>query len=912
MSDSGSSVSAFVTTLIINGAVFAIFTSVFVCLKKKQRRVYQPRATVDTVAPEKKPDEQPNGPFAWFNDLLSRPESYIVQQTGADGYFFLRYLFNFFLLSLVGGVVCWIILFPVNATNSVSSSGGDVEGFDIIGFVNVRNKYRYFAHAFVSWFFFGLVIYTIYRELVYYVSFRQALQATPLYDSLLSSRTLFLTDLPEKYRDEEGIRTLFPLAQNIWFARSHKELEEKVKERAKLAAKYEAALNKVIKKSMKIRAKLIKKNTDVPAPENELIAYIPEKKQPTHRLKFLIGKKVKTLVYGPEHLGELNSEIADKQSNYTTAEKIGSAFLEFPSQVEAQRAYQAIPYAKELKNCQRIMGAAPEDIIWENTGTSFAVRHIKNILARTLLTLTIIFWSIPVLVVGCISNINYLTTIVPFLSFINNLPQVLMGIITGLLPTILLALLMSLLPPYIRKVGKIGGLLTVQQVEFWCQSWYFGFQVVQVFIVTTLASSLSTVVSAIISDPGSAMTLLAQYLPRLSNFYIPYMLLQGLSVSSGALAQVVALVLAQFLGKILDGTPRKQWNRYNTLGRPGYGTLFPVYQLMAVILLVYSIIAPLIIAFSMITFLLIYVAYLYNLTYVMDFAVDARGRHYPKLLFQTFTGLYLAEICLLGLFIMAQTWGPLVLEAVMLGVTVLAHFYFKYRFFPLLDAVPISVLTQSSAYNPKDQGRKEIYETGKSFFVNERDGNLVTETGKGNNETLAGESSSSHSKQFPVAEEHRDSETTGGGATMNTAESLKTFEQQNTYNDDEKLLLSNSGYGNRSILDNNLPLNGSWFQRFIHPLKFLSLPVLKNLLPLSWNEAVSYNKDNKSIYVDPLVSDPEPKIWIPKDPCGLSVVQVEKAHSHDVFVSDENASIDDMLKLSYHGPPPDYEEATKQ
>ena len=64
----------------------------------------------------------------------------------------------------------------------------------------------------------------------------------------------------------------------------------------------------------------------------------------------------------------------------------------------------------------------------------------------------IIFWAIPVTVVGTISNINYLTNRVHFLKFILSVPPVILGIVTGLLPSVMLAVLMALLPIILRRM----------------------------------------------------------------------------------------------------------------------------------------------------------------------------------------------------------------------------------------------------------------------------------------------------------------------------------------------------------------------------------------------------------------------------------------------------------------------------
>jgi calcium permeable stress-gated cation channel len=85
--------------------------------------------------------------------------------------------------------------------------------------------------------------------------------------------------------------------------------------------------------------------------------------------------------------------------------------------------------------------------------------------------------SIPVAVVGLISNINFLTEKIPFLSFIDSIPEVILGVVTGLLPVIMLAVLMALLPIWLRFLAKKAGLPTLSQIELRVQTSYFWFQV---------------------------------------------------------------------------------------------------------------------------------------------------------------------------------------------------------------------------------------------------------------------------------------------------------------------------------------------------------------------------------------------------------------------------------------------------
>uniref|UniRef100_A0A914YP02 CSC1/OSCA1-like 7TM region domain-containing protein n=1 Tax=Panagrolaimus superbus TaxID=310955 RepID=A0A914YP02_9BILA len=275
-------------------------------------------------------------------------------------------------------------------------------------------------------------------------------------------------------------------------------------------------------------------------PANELDKYLKDgKDRPSHRKNFYGCKKVDTLDYYAKRLGELNIDIEKRQHQHTNNRPISSVFIEFPSQLELQRAYQALPYNAKLKSAKKFTGITPEDVIWDNLNSSPITRKLKKIFASIVLTLMILFWSIPVTFIGVFTNINMLTEKVEFLSFINDIPDVFLGFLTGLLPVAVLAILMALVPYFIKFMGNIAGCLTVQEVETFCHSWYYAFQVIQSFLVLTLASAATSSISSVIDEPQSALTILGEKVPPASNFYIANTCYQSLTLSSGLLLQII-------------------------------------------------------------------------------------------------------------------------------------------------------------------------------------------------------------------------------------------------------------------------------------------------------------------------------------------------------------------------------------
>jgi hypothetical protein len=132
-------------------------------------------------------------------------------------------------------------------------------------------------------------------------------------------------------------------------------------------------------------------------------------------------------------------------------------------------------------------------------------------------------------------------------------------------------------------MAKLSGEATLPAVELRTQSWYMAFQVIQVFLVTTFASGAASVVTQIINDPGSATTLLAENLPKASNFYISYFILQGLGIASGNLLNIAALAMLTAVGKFLDKTPRKIFKRFITLAGQGWGSLYPAFGNLGIV-----------------------------------------------------------------------------------------------------------------------------------------------------------------------------------------------------------------------------------------------------------------------------------------------------------------------------------------
>ena len=437
------------------------------------------------------------------------------------------------------------------------------------------------------------------RESIYYINLRQAYLLSPLYANRLSSRTVLFTSVPDEYLDEAKLRRMFGnKLKNLWIATECKKLQDLVDERDKVAMKLEGAETKLIKLANAARLKALKKGDaqgdsehfgNIGEADGEsgsaAARWIKPKQRPTHKTKFLIGKKVDTINWCRAELERLIPKVRALQAKHRAGEApfVSSVFVEFYTQAEAQAAFQTVTHHQALHMAPRFIGIDPDQVIWKNLRIKWWERIIRNAATIAFVVALIIFWSIPVGFVGILSNISKLIQIAPFLSFLNKIPAVIFGVVQGLLPSVLLAVLMALLPIILRLMAKLAGLPSLARIELRTQNFYFIFQVVQVFLVTTLSSSAAASGAQIANNPGSTTAILAQQLPTASNFYISYFIVQGLQLSANALLQLVGLIIFHVLGKFLDTTPRKMYKRFSTLTALGWGTVFPIYTLLVVI-----------------------------------------------------------------------------------------------------------------------------------------------------------------------------------------------------------------------------------------------------------------------------------------------------------------------------------------
>lgn len=90
----------------------------------------------------------------------------------------------------------------------------------------------------------------------------------------------------------------------------------------------------------------------------------------------------------------------------------------------------------------------------------------------------------------------------------------------------------------------------------------------------------------------------------------------------------------------------------------------------------YSCISPLILGFATVGFFLLYLAFRYSALFTLGTTVSTRGQSYARAMKQLTVGIYLSEICLIGLFAIGiaesrVSIGPMIMMIIFLVLTIL-------------------------------------------------------------------------------------------------------------------------------------------------------------------------------------------------------------------------------------------------
>ena len=417
-----------------------------------------------------------------------------------------------------------------------------------------------------------------------------------------------------------------------------------------------------------------------------------------------IGKKVDTIYHCRNELARLNLEIQLDQQRPERFPLMNSAFIQFNQQVAAHMACQSLTHHAPRMMTPRLIEISPDEVRWEYMNVGWIERDVRAGLSLVFIIALVIFFIIPSTFIGGLSQLSSLSQQNHF-RWIARIPSFWQNLLQGLGPVIATTVAFALVPLILRLLHHEGGAPTRTLIERQLQKSYFSFLFINIFLFVTIISGTSNAISQL-TDTVQHVTgipeQLANSLPGAANYFFNYMLLQALSISAGALAQIVQLLQRFVLAPLLDTTARQKRKRNLSLPTVKWGNFFPVYTNLACIGLIYSVIAPFVLVFNILIFSLFWVAYRYNALYVNNFTFDTGGMLFPTAVKQLFTGLYVMIVCLIGLFFLVRpppghkgnevVCLPQAIIMIIVGIaTIIFQYKVRQAFEPLFEYLPITL-----------------------------------------------------------------------------------------------------------------------------------------------------------------------------------------------------------------------------
>ncbi|KAI0533422.1 hypothetical protein GGR58DRAFT_114691 [Xylaria digitata] len=741
------SLQAVISALAPSLTVGLIFIGIFVLIRHRFPILYTPRTYLGTISEKDRTPSAGKAYFDWLCIIRKLPDKFLLYHESLDVYLYLRFLRTIIFICVVGCCLTWPVLMPVNA-----NGGGSSTELDRITISNVTKTTHLYAHAIIAWAFFGFIIFTITKERLWLIGLRQAWTLSTPNAKRISSRTVLFLSAPRDALVRSNMNRYFGHgAIRIWPVTKVEALQTLVSERNALVEKLETEeaflihkanswdihkfitgdnryrlsysdIPDLVKMGLRLRSKLIT------SPFGPRFGFFHSKKLDTIQLlRDEIREKSQSIEEmrkrndtGEPHDGEPHDLMNDLTAKYpifskdrlidtlrgyfpklrilNIDSKESAVFVEFRTQAEAQEAYQQVDSSNSFALRPRYVGVKPNEIIWDNLTITPLRRLSQEGTALAIIVLIIVFWSVPSGIVGTVSNISYLAENFESLGFLNKLPDPIIGLLSGLLPPLLASYLSKDVPAMFRNVfTSFGGPIeTVNELRV--QKWGYVFQVTQVFLVTAVFSGAATVASQLV-NVRAIPALLATQLPKSSNYYLTYFIVQGITSAADNLLNYSNVLDYLSVEYLIDETPRQKFNRYTNMKSIAWGEVFPKFTNFAIIAIAYSCIAPLVLGFAAVGLSLYYFSYRYNLFYVMQPKIDTKGQAYTLALRQLLTGVYIAELVLIGFFGLRKAEGPSIMMGVLFVVTILYDVLMNKYLTPLEKLLQTDLISPAERVN---------------------------------------------------------------------------------------------------------------------------------------------------------------------------------------------------------------------
>ncbi|KAK4561144.1 hypothetical protein LTR86_005099 [Recurvomyces mirabilis] len=675
--------------------------------------------------------ELPDTFFGWIVPLWRITEQQVLASAGLDAYVFLSFFkmaIKFLAVTLFFSLV---VIKPVHDTypDEKLPNGTDHRSnhthhdqsamFDLRRSINLlENKHG--NHTRSSWedletdylwmyvvfayLFSAIAIWLVISETRRIIEIRQEYLGT---QTTVTDRTMRLSGIPPDLQDEEKLKDFIESldigkVESVTLCRQWKELDHAMDERMNTLRRLEEAY------TIHFGVRTVERNLETlpivqPPPPGPTISSIPDEDdeesanllgangqphiapydrvRPTTTIRFgrfkLHSKRVDAIDYYTEQLRQIDDRVRGLREKEFAPTAL--AFVTMDSVAACQMAIQAVLDPSPLQLIAN-QSPSPSDLIWPNTYLSRRSRMIRQWSITVLIVLLTIFWTAIFVPIAGLLGVDTIGRLFPQVGEFLNAHENIRSLVNTQLPTLFATILTVIVPYLYYYLSWYQGMIAQGDIELSAISKNFFYTFFNFFVIFTILGTASNFYKFfkqfddLTRDLRKIAYTLAESLQKLLNFYVNFIILQGVGLFPFRLLEIGSVVMYPIF---LMGakTPRD----YAELVQPpmfSYGFYLPTSLLIFIICTVYSVLRSswMILLAGLLYFLLGHFVYKYQLLYAMDHQQQSTGRAWGMICDRVFIGLVFFQLTTAGQLILKNEVGrslalvPLVVATIWISV----------------------------------------------------------------------------------------------------------------------------------------------------------------------------------------------------------------------------------------------------
>ncbi|KAK4738089.1 hypothetical protein R3W88_001786 [Solanum pinnatisectum] len=401
-------------------------------------------------------------------------------------------------------------------------------------------------------------------------------------------------------------------------------------------------------------------------------------------------------------LQTLGREIRRVQCRMTIEQKeLPVAFVTFSSRWGTVLAAQSQQHTNPLLWITE-MAPEPRDVIWQNLAIQYRHLPLYRIVILVAASLLTIFFVLPVTAVQGIAKYERLKKWFPPAMAVDLIPG-LRSIVTGYLPSAILNGFIYIVPFAMIGLARLAGYISRSKKDLNACNMVFYFLVGNVFFLSLLSGSLLDQLGESFSHPKDIPNRLASAVSAQADFFMTYILTNGLAGFSLEILQPGLLLWDTLKSYTWDRGKKKRSYVYSL----PYYRIVPFVALCMLIGIVYAVVSPLLLPVLVGYFLLGYAVFISQIEDVYITTYETCGLYWPYIHHYIIVAIILMQVTMIGLFGLKAKPSASFSVIPLMVITILFNEYCKIRFLPTFNQVSVQDAKNNDDLDKKDRLEEE-------------------------------------------------------------------------------------------------------------------------------------------------------------------------------------------------------------